>query len=540
MQKRQYQRFDFYDYETTGVHSGYDQVVQFAGVSTDENLNIIKGSEANVIVRPRPDVVPSPMAFLTTNIDINVLKQHGITEFELARYVQARFMSNKGTCISGYNTINFDDELTRTLMFRNMKSSYDHEWKNNNGRADIFRLIQLTYAFFPNLIEFPEIDGKTTLKLEHLSKANGIIHENAHDALSDVYATIELAKMVKDRRETLYDHFLNLSDKRNAANLLFDREPLFHVTSFFDRSYHSTSLVQPIVVDGQNANKFHCIDLRFDPSDVMSMSAEDIRKYLFTKREDLPEGSPKLPVASIQTNKQPLLSPFKGTMNSELQQRFQLDLDRVNKHKEILMSDPGFANRLQQAMMQEPMVAKDAFVSLYSGGFIDNNDAFERAKMHYVDQSSDGEMFRLENSDVYDVASTMKDAKRQSELLLRAKWNNFYERILASGEFSALELSEWSKYLEERLYKGMGDEKALTVSQFKQDIKEARLNNALTAEQDEILVALESHVKELEDLVVSLKEINQILEKDGEALENSNFEKINANNSGGLEPTIAR
>lgn len=514
MINRNYQRFEFYDYETTGVNAGFDQVVQFASIATDGDLNVIQGSEANVIVRPRPDVVPSPMAFLTTNIDIGVLKQHGITEFELARVVQDRFSAHEGTAISGYNTINFDDELTRTLMFRNMKPPYDHEWKNKNGRVDVFRLTQLTYAFFPDLIEFPVVDGKVSLKLENLSKANGIIHENAHDALSDVYATIALAKQIKDRRPTLFQHFLNLSDKKNCNEMLLDKKPVYLTTSFFDREFHSTSLVLPIISDAANANKVHCVDLRYDPTELLSMSPEDIKKYLFTKREDLPEGSPKLPIVSVQVNKLPLLTPFNGNMSPAISERFQLDQEKVQEHMQMIKANSGFASRLRTALTPEPMVASDPFTSLYSGDFIDNNDAYERAKMHYTDVEGGTEALRIEKTNVFDLGMTMKDSLRQSELLLRAKWSNFYERLLTDTNFSKEEFLEWSKYLEHRLVHGCNDEKALTISEFKKEVKVARLEKPLTKEQEEIIVALEDHVLELEMLLDNLKEIRKGLEKE--------------------------
>ncbi|MGD1524407.1 exodeoxyribonuclease I [Vibrio owensii] len=511
---KKYNRYEFYDYETTGVNSSFDQVVQFASISTDADLNVIPNSEANVIVRPRPDVVPSPMAFLTTNIDINILKQHGITEFELSRVVQDRFSAHDATAMSGYNTISFDDELTRTLMFRNMKSPYDHEWKNKNGRVDVFKLTQLTYAFFPDLIKFPIVDDKVSLRLEHLSKANGIAHDNAHDALSDVYATIGIAKIIKDKRPTLFQHFLNLTDKRNCNELLLDKKPVYLTTSFFDRGFHSTSLILPIVTDAENANKVHCVDLRYDPTELLSMSPEDIKKYLFTKREDLPEGSPKLPIVSVQVNKLPILTPFGGTMSPTISERFQLDCNKVFEHMHQIQNDAGFASRLLTAMISEKKEPSDAFSSIYSGGFIDNNDAYERSKMHYVDPQSESKEYRIEKADVFSVGMSMKDSIRQSDLLLRAKWNNFYERILTETEFSRDEFKEWSNYLERRLVNGCNDEKALTISQFKIEIKEARLNHALTDSQEEILVALEQHVAELEDLLVNLKVAQKTLDQE--------------------------
>lgn len=61
-------------------------------------------------------------------------------------------------------------------------------------------MLRACHALRPEGIEWPENDdGFTSFKLEHLSVANGIEHSNAHDAMADVIATIELAKKSKPR-----------------------------------------------------------------------------------------------------------------------------------------------------------------------------------------------------------------------------------------------------------------------------------------------------------------------------------------------------
>mgnify|MGYP001023652287 CR=1 FL=1 len=55
----------FYDLETTGLDTKSEQIMQFAGIRTDENFNII-GEPVNEMVEVSDDIIPDPFAILTT------------------------------------------------------------------------------------------------------------------------------------------------------------------------------------------------------------------------------------------------------------------------------------------------------------------------------------------------------------------------------------------------------------------------------------------------------------------------------------------
>ncbi|HAS50199.1 MAG TPA: exodeoxyribonuclease I, partial [Gammaproteobacteria bacterium] len=203
----------WYDFETFGRDPRRTRASQFAGIRTDEDLNII--SEPLVFYcKPADDFLPDPMACLITGISPQKALQEGVCESEFIQRIEREF-SQPGTCVAGYNSIRFDDELTRQLLYRNFYDPYEREWKNGNSRWDIIDMLRLCAATRSEGIVWPQReDGSTSFRLEQLTAANGIEHADAHDALSDVIATIEMAKLVRQQQPKLYEYVYKLRNKR--------------------------------------------------------------------------------------------------------------------------------------------------------------------------------------------------------------------------------------------------------------------------------------------------------------------------------------
>ena len=186
----------WYDFETFGRDPRRDRASQFAGIRTDEDLNII-GEPLVMYCKPADDFLPSPMACLITGISPQKALAEGIPEAEFIKKIHTEFAA-PATCVAGYNSIRFDDEVTRQLLYRNFYDPYEREWKNGNSRWDIIDMVRLMAATRPEGVSWPKKkDGSNSFRLEELTAANGIQHADAHDALSDVIATIEMAKRIK-------------------------------------------------------------------------------------------------------------------------------------------------------------------------------------------------------------------------------------------------------------------------------------------------------------------------------------------------------
>ena len=188
--------FFWHDYETFGRVPRRDRPAQFAGVRTDADLNEI-GEPVMVYCQPAPDYLPDPESCLLTGILPQQCMAQGLPEHAFADVIE-KALAQPGTVGVGYNSIRFDDEVTRHLFWRN-SSTRMHAMAEPCGRWDLLDVVRICWALRPDGIEWPKHeDGRPSFKLEHLTKANGLAHEAAHDALSDVRATIAMARLISN------------------------------------------------------------------------------------------------------------------------------------------------------------------------------------------------------------------------------------------------------------------------------------------------------------------------------------------------------
>ena len=204
--------FLFYDIETTGLNKAFDQVLQFAAIRTDQQLNEIDRYE--LTVKLRPDVAPSPAAVLTNRIPVTQFSE-GLCEYEATEQIH-RLMNKPDTISLGYNTMGFDDEFLRFSFHRNLLPPYTHQYKNGCRRMDLFPMAILYRLYKEDVLIWPQIDGKSSLKLEHLSSANRLVTGQSHEAIVDVAATIELARRFY-KKEKMWRYLEGYFDKETDA-----------------------------------------------------------------------------------------------------------------------------------------------------------------------------------------------------------------------------------------------------------------------------------------------------------------------------------
>ena len=229
--------FYWHDYETWGTDPRRDRAVQFAGIRTDLDFNIID-KPLMIYARPADDFLPQPEACMVTGITPQLAMEEGLPEADFFALINQQ-LSQSNTCALGYNSIRFDDEFTRYGLYRNFFDPYAREWQNGNSRWDIIDMVRLMRALRPDGINWPtNEEGVTSFRLEALTAANDIAHEGAHDALMDVKATIELAKLVKQKQPRLFDYVFNNRDKHKLAQQLNVRQqqPVLHVKNLWTNS----------------------------------------------------------------------------------------------------------------------------------------------------------------------------------------------------------------------------------------------------------------------------------------------------------------
>jgi len=217
----------WHDYETFGADPSRDRPVQFAGLRTDLDLNRI-GEPLVLYARPANDFLPQPQACLVTGISPQLALERGVPECEFIERILQE-LARPGTCGAGYNSLRFDDEVTRYTLYRNFHDPYAREWQHGNSRWDIIDLVRTACALRPEGIEWPlREDGLPSFRLEDLTGANGISHGAAHDALADVEATIALARLVRQRQPCITNLRLRTELKYGSSRGPLRSQPFGH------------------------------------------------------------------------------------------------------------------------------------------------------------------------------------------------------------------------------------------------------------------------------------------------------------------------
>lgn len=374
--------FYWHDYETWGSTPAADRPCQFAGLRTDTELNEV-GEPFVVFARPADDLLPQPDACLVTGITPQRAATLGQPEAEFARAIQ-RELAVPGTCGVGYNSLRFDDEVTRYLFYRNLLPPYAHAHQNGNSRWDLIDALRLAHALRPGGIQWPEREpGITSFKLEDLTAANEVAHAGAHDALADVRATIAMARLLKDAQPRLFDYALTLRSRQVVDDLIARGEPLLHVSQRIPAAQGCIAPVLMVASAEDNPKQRWCFDLRSDPSVLLDLSAEEIRTRVFTAGDDLPGGVERIPLKGLKTNAVPMLAPIK-TLGAEAAERWDIDPAKVGAHAAIIRRHAdAIAAKVREVHRREPDAGpRDPERMLYGGGFFSDADVREMARLH--------------------------------------------------------------------------------------------------------------------------------------------------------------
>jgi exodeoxyribonuclease-1 len=387
----------------------------------------------------------------------------GHNEAEFFRRINTEF-SEPGTCGAGYNSIRFDDEITRFGFYRNFIDPYAREWQNGNSRWDIIDLVRLAYALRPEDINWPEKeDGGVSFKLESLTAANGIAHEGAHDALSDVRATIELARLIKRLKPRLYEYYFNLRSKHEAARLLNlrEHEVVLHVSGMYPAAQVGCiAPVIPLLQHPRNKNEIIVYDLRQDPQVLLDMTADEMADNLYTRSEDLPEGVERIALKGVHLNKSPALAPL-NTLSPEMAERRRIDWRQAERHRQLLLADSTLSDRLRELYLRVPDTdPPDADTALY-GGFISNSDRricntlLRKSPEQLAEWRPGFEDTRLQTLYFRYRARNWPETLNEKEA---DQWRQFCEARLLAGDFdNELTVRRYQQILEGMLQQGVAE-----------------------------------------------------------------------------------
>lgn len=466
--------FFFYDLETTGRDPRWHRIMQFGGVRTDAQLQPL-GPPVSWDVRLDDDVVPEPEACLVTGLSPDRVAD-GIDEGELFRRILAEF-SQPRTCVAGYNSLRFDDEFVRYGLWRNLQDPYAREWQHGNSRWDLIDLARMAAALRPEGLTWPtHADGRPSFRLEDLAAANGIEQQRAHDATSDVMATVGLARLLQQAQPRLFDYFLGLRDKARAAAILGQplQQALVHVSVRYSADSQRVAVVAPVAWHPVNRNAMIVVDLSEDLTLLEDASPEALAAAIFTPAAERDPATPRVPLQEVQINKVPAVAPL-AVLGEAEQERLGIDLEHCLQALEHLRTVSGLGERVAAAWNQRPPRAEvDADAALYSG-FLPNED--RRLLADLAAAPAAGQLPALQDGRARELAWRYLARRHPQQL---------------SPELQA----DWQALVRERLTHGCGDAMG-SVSEVLTRIDALRAETASDAPSQQVLAGLEAHLRSL-------------------------------------------
>ena len=476
--------FYWHDYETWGSDPARDRPCQFAGLRTDLDLNPI-GDPLILFARPADDLLPQPDACLVTGITPQQALAAGIAEWDFAAAIRHE-LAQPGTCGVGYNSIRFDDEITRHLFYRNLIDPYAHAWQHGNSRWDLIDTLRLAHALRPDGIHWPEREpGVASFRLEDLTAANGIAHDGAHDALADVHATLALARLLKTAQPRLFDYALTLRDQRRVRAMVDRGEPLLHVSARYPAESGCIAPVAIVAPHPTNPKAVIAVDLRTNPSALLDLDADAIRARVFKRADELPDGVERLPLKGIRLNAAPVLAPM-ATLTSEGAERWRIDPPTVERHaRQLASAGAELSTKIAEVWRGEGDRAEpdDPELMLYGGPFFSDADRRRMDELRALDPAALAQETRF-------------DDRRLPTLLFRLRARNWPETLTEE------EREDWDAWRLERLTdpeSAAGQTASITVDDYQQRLAELRAESASAPDRLALLDALEAWADKIMD-----------------------------------------
>jgi exodeoxyribonuclease-1 len=368
--------FVFYDTETTGIDTTFDQILQFAAILADDELNELDRFELRC--RLLAHVVPSPGALRATHVTPSILVDAALpSHYQAICAIADKLRSWSPAVFIGYNSLGFDETLLRQAFYQNLKPTYLTN-TNGNARADALRLVQAASIYAPHSIIVPLTEeGRPTRRLDTIAPANGYNDHDAHDALGDVEATIYMARLVKQRAPHIWDALMPLATKPAVIQRALSGQ-LLSLTEFFKGKPYSWL----VVGCGQNPQydaQLGVFDLRYDPQEYLDLTVEGLIDVMNSKTKA---------IRCIRGNNQPILLPRKlaqsGLHNLEVSDQ------EIEARARLISEASDFRTRIGEAIKNRyPEQEASAYVEerIYDG-FPSRTDEFLMRRFHELPWTS--------------------------------------------------------------------------------------------------------------------------------------------------------
>lgn len=468
--------FYFYDLETSGVNPKSSRIMQFAGRRVNERLEPI-GEPDNFYIKLSRDVLPEPDAILLTGITPQQTLQDGLTEAEFLKYFHSDILQPNTTFV-GFNNIRFDDEFIRYLLYRNFYDPYEWHWKDGCARWDMLDVVRMTRALRPEGIVWPRAaDGSPTNRLESLTSVNHIEHTDAHTALSDVDATIAVARLILEKQPKLFHYLLDMKDKKKVRTLVASNSPFAYVSGRYESRYEkmTIALCAAELPDGSGALVY---DLRYDPGAWAKRSDDELREALTSYNEDPAE---RLPYKTLQYNRCPSVAPF-SVVDEASAERLAVDKTVIERHAASLAQHTDLTQRVLKLLDEKKKSYQTTLVP-------DDSDPDARLYDGFLPEGDRGicrEVIAADPSQLAGLQPDFSDARLKGLFPLYKARN--YPRLLTDAERVS-----WEAHVERKLFEGSPNQ----MERFVKRLVELAGRKGLTEHQRYLLEELKLYAESI-------------------------------------------
>lgn len=437
--------FYFYDLETTDINPRAGRIMQFAGQRTSLTLEPL-GLPDDITIKLTDEILPEPDAIMVTGITPQSTIAEGITEAEFLRYFQENICQPE-TIFVGFNNVRFDDEFMRFTMYRNFYDAYEWSWQDKRGRWDLLDTLRMTRALRPDGINWPFApDGRPSNSLALLTSINKLDHKNAHDAVSDVLATIAVARLLLNKQPKLFDYLLSMRNKNKVKELVESGEPFVYTSGKYPSAYEKTTVVASL--GGHPGKQGDLVfDLRRNPQEIDKLTAEQMVTEWTGRYED---ETKRFPIKTLQFNRCPAVAPLSVLQSDPASiERIKISLDEVKKNFSALKKLPDLRGKILKALEIMDKHRQAAFITdeldvdsqLYDGFFSESDktamavvraagkDEIGALDLNFTDQRL-GKLFPLYKARNFRAVLSEED---------RSAWERFrYHKLMDGGVKSAV------------------------------------------------------------------------------------------------------
>lgn len=461
--------FLWYDLETFGLDPHYDRIAQFASVRTDMDLNIVD-SPILLYSKLSPDYLPTPQSVLLTGITPQIVNKKGEMEAIVIEKIRQEMMK-EGTISCGYNTIGFDDECIRSTLYRNLYDPYEREYKNNCSRWDLINLVRATRDLRPDGLVFEKKNSETnttSFRLTDLTEENNIEQVGAHDALVDVYATIDLARLIKKKQPRIFSWALRMRGKKQINSFITNENgPFLHTCPAFGDERGNTHPLLPLFYTKDT--ELWCFDLTFPlPQNPVIGPYKETGFFL------------------LKTNRCPFVAPL-NSLDSEAEKRLGFTQKDVREKAEKIKKLEAFDKNSLLSSIKEPEkeIFTDPDVSLY-GSFLSPDDKR-----------------RLE--EIRELTPQAKLNQSDNLPFTEAKYHKLIWRYVARNWPEVLkekDKEKWRNWCSSRLL-SPPTQTSLSLSSYRSNCKELFDSLNTNGEQKKIILELMDYADELERTIIN-------------------------------------